>query len=122
LSRRAKKLCPKCNAPFADEGVLPVRRGIPRASWRTWTPSRRGASASPRTRTRRRSTQAASAVVDDLDYQVEQLKQQLARQNEQHDTELADATGRLEGALAALRLMAGELVRTIEEAARAVVR
>jgi serine/threonine-protein kinase len=62
------------------------------------------------------------AVVDDLGYQIEQLKQQLWRQNEQHDTELADATGRLEGALAALRRMTGELVRTIEEAATAVVR
>ena len=64
----------------------------------------------------------ARAVVDDLGYQIEQLKQQLARQNEQHDGELADATGRLEGALAALRRMTGELVRTIEEAATAVVR
>ncbi|HTQ45476.1 MAG TPA: protein kinase [Polyangiaceae bacterium] len=64
----------------------------------------------------------ARAVVDDLGYQIEQLKQQLARQNEQHDAELADATGRLEGALAALRRMTGELVRTIEEAATAVVR
>jgi eukaryotic-like serine/threonine-protein kinase len=63
----------------------------------------------------------AQTVVDDLGYQVEQLKQQLARQNEQHDSELADATGRLEGALAALRRMTGELVRTIEEAATAVV-
>lgn len=62
----------------------------------------------------------ARAVVDDLGYQIEQLKQQLARKNEQHDTELADATGRLEGALAALRRMTGELVRTIEEAATAV--
>jgi hypothetical protein len=64
----------------------------------------------------------ASGVVDDIGYQIEQLKQQVARQNEQHDTELADATGRLEGALAALRRMTGELVRTIEEAATAVVR
>jgi serine/threonine-protein kinase len=64
----------------------------------------------------------ARTVVDDLGYQIEQLKQQLGRQNEQHDSELADATGRLEGALAALRRMTGELVRTIEEAATAVVR
>lgn len=64
----------------------------------------------------------ARSVVDDLGYQIEELKQQLARQNEQHDTELAEASGRLEGALAALRRMTGELVRTIEEAATAVVR
>ncbi|HEX8792590.1 MAG TPA: protein kinase [Polyangiaceae bacterium] len=64
----------------------------------------------------------ARSVVDDLGYQVEQLKEQLARQNEQLDMELADATGRLEGALSALRRMTGELVRTIEEAATAVVR
>lgn len=64
----------------------------------------------------------ARSVVDDLGYQIEQLKQQLARQNEQHDTDLAEASGRLEGALAALRRMTGELVRTIEEAATAVVR
>jgi serine/threonine-protein kinase len=64
----------------------------------------------------------ARSVVDDLGYQIETLKQQLARQNEQHDGGLAEATGRLEGALAALRRMTGELVRTIEEAATAVVR
>jgi serine/threonine-protein kinase len=64
----------------------------------------------------------ARSVVEDLGYQVEQLKDQLARKNEQHDTDLAEATGRLEGALVALRRMTGELVRTIEEAATAVVR
>jgi len=68
------------------------------------------------------SKNSARGVVDDLGYQIEQLKQQLARQNEQHDTELAEASGHLEGALAALRRMTGELVRTIEEAATAVVR
>jgi serine/threonine-protein kinase len=58
----------------------------------------------------------------DLGYQMAALQEQLDRQNEQLDLELADATGKLEGALAALRRMTGELVRTIEEAAAAVGR
>ncbi len=64
----------------------------------------------------------AHLVEQDLRYQLEALQRQLATQNEQLDAELADATGMLEGALAALRRMTGELVRTIEEAASAVGR
>jgi hypothetical protein len=66
--------------------------------------------------------QRAILVEQDLGYQIEALQRQLAAQNEQLDTELADATGKLEGALSALRRMTGELIRTIEEAASAVER
>jgi tRNA A-37 threonylcarbamoyl transferase component Bud32 len=67
--------------------------------------------------------EARAHVVDqDLRYQLEALQRQLAGQNEQLDAELSDATGKLEGALSALRRMTGELVRTIEEAASAVGR
>jgi eukaryotic-like serine/threonine-protein kinase len=64
----------------------------------------------------------ARLVTRDLDYQIEALQQQLAEQNEQLDTQLAEGTGKLEGALTALRAMTGDLVRTIEEAASAVGR
>jgi serine/threonine-protein kinase len=64
----------------------------------------------------------AHLVEQDLRYQLEALQRQLASQNEQLDAELADATGKLEGALSALRRMTGELIRTIEEAASAVGR
>ena len=64
----------------------------------------------------------APLVEQDLRYQLEALQRQLASQNEQLDAELADATGKLEGALSALRRMTGELIRTIEEAASAVGR
>ena len=56
----------------------------------------------------------------DIGFQIEALQRQLAAQNEQLDGELADATGKLEGALSALRRMTGELIRTIEEAASVV--
>jgi hypothetical protein len=59
----------------------------------------------------------ARAVEDDLAVQVEALQRQLASRNEQLDGELSDATGKLEGALAALRRMTGDLIGTIEEAA-----
>jgi eukaryotic-like serine/threonine-protein kinase len=59
----------------------------------------------------------ARLVADDLGVQVEALQRQLAAQNEQLDAELSDATGKLEGALSALRRMTGELIGTIEEAA-----
>jgi serine/threonine-protein kinase len=64
----------------------------------------------------------AHLVEQDLRFQLEALQRQLATQNEQLDAELADATGKLEGALSALRRMTGELIRTIEEAASAVGR
>ena len=59
-------------------------------------------------------------VERDIGFQIEALQQQLVAQNEQLEGELADATGKLEGALAALRRLTGELIRTIEEAASAV--
>ncbi|HEY6463849.1 MAG TPA: hypothetical protein VIY73_26950, partial [Polyangiaceae bacterium] len=62
----------------------------------------------------------AELVEQDLGFQIEALQRELAGQNEQIDADLADATGKLEGALAALRRMTGELVRTIEEAASSV--
>jgi tRNA A-37 threonylcarbamoyl transferase component Bud32 len=64
----------------------------------------------------------AQLVEQDLGFQVDALQRQLAAQNEQLDGELADATGKLEGALQALRRMTGELIRTIEEAASATSR
>jgi serine/threonine-protein kinase len=64
----------------------------------------------------------AHLVEQDLGYQVEALQRQLAAQNEQLDLELADATGKLEGALSALRHMTGELIRTIADAASALER
>ncbi len=62
----------------------------------------------------------AEGIASDLGFQIEALQGRLAAQNEQLGLEMNDATGELEGALAALRHMTGELVRTIEEAAAAV--
>jgi len=59
----------------------------------------------------------AQLVEQDLGFQIEALQRQLAGQNEQLDADLLDATGRLEGALAALRRMTGDLIRTLAEAA-----
>jgi eukaryotic-like serine/threonine-protein kinase len=59
-------------------------------------------------------------VEEDLGFQVETLQAKLAAQNEQLDAELADATGKLEGALSALRRATGELAWTIEAISRAV--
>jgi serine/threonine-protein kinase len=64
----------------------------------------------------------AQLVEQDLGFQIDALQRQLEQQNEQLDVELAEATGRLEGALTALRRMTGDLIRTIEEAASAVER
>jgi serine/threonine-protein kinase len=59
----------------------------------------------------------ARAVDADLAYQVETLQQQLEAQNGEIEAELADATGKLEGGLAAVRRITGELVRTMADAA-----
>ena len=64
----------------------------------------------------------AQSVDQDLAFQIDELQQRLARQNEQMDAEMKNAAGELEGALAALRHMTGQLVRTMEEAAAAVGR
>jgi hypothetical protein len=57
------------------------------------------------------------SVAEDLTYQMNALQGQLDAKNEDLDRELRNATGKLEGALSALRRMQGEFVRTIEEAA-----
>lgn len=62
----------------------------------------------------------ARAVDEDLAYQIDQLQIRLAEENERHDAEMKEATGGLEGALAALRHMTGELVRAVDEAAALV--
>jgi serine/threonine-protein kinase len=64
----------------------------------------------------------AQLVEQDLGFQMDALQRELAAQNEQLDAELADATGKLEGALSALRRMTGELIRTLEESASAATR
>lgn len=64
----------------------------------------------------------ARGVDDDLSYQIEELQRQLGAQNEEADGAMKRATGELEGALAALRHLTGQLVRTVEEAAAAVGR
>jgi hypothetical protein len=57
------------------------------------------------------------AVDADIAYQVETLQRQLEAQNGEIEAELADATGKLEGGLAAVRRITGELVRTMADAA-----
>jgi serine/threonine-protein kinase len=57
------------------------------------------------------------SVAADLSYQLTVLQKQLDLQNEELDRELADATGKLEGALTAMRRMSTEFVRTVEDAA-----
>jgi serine/threonine-protein kinase len=64
----------------------------------------------------------ARAVEQDLDFQIDALQQQLMRQNEELETELAEASGKLEGALWALRRMTGDLIRTMADAATALER
>jgi serine/threonine-protein kinase len=62
----------------------------------------------------------AVLIEQDLGFQIDALQRQLAASNEQLESDLAGATGQLEGALSALRRMTGDLVRTLEEAASAV--
>jgi serine/threonine-protein kinase len=59
-------------------------------------------------------------VEQDLGFQIDTLQAQLDRENEALESQLALATGELEGSLSALRHMTGELVRTLDEAANAV--
>ncbi len=65
--------------------------------------------------------QRVRALVADLAYQLAVLESQIDVQNEEVDRDLKDATGKLEGALTALRRMTGEFVQTIEEAAASVM-
>jgi len=62
----------------------------------------------------------AREVEADLGYQVSVLERQLDARNERLDVELADATGKLEGALSAVRRLTREIARTREEAMRAL--
>ena len=57
---------------------------------------------------------------EDLSFQIETLQKQLDAENEGLERELVEATGRLEGSLAALRLLSSEIVRTLDEAAKTV--
>ena len=56
------------------------------------------------------------SVAADLTYQMTVLQKHLDLQNEELDADLADATGKLEGALTALRRIQKEFVRTVQEA------
>jgi serine/threonine-protein kinase len=56
------------------------------------------------------------SVAADLTYQMTALQKQLDAQNEELEAHLTDATGKLEGALTALRRIQKEFVRTIEDA------
>jgi chromosome segregation ATPase len=62
----------------------------------------------------------AREVEADLGYQVSVLERELDARNERLDVELADATGKLEGALSAVRRLTREIARTREEAMRAL--
>jgi hypothetical protein len=57
----------------------------------------------------------------DLVFQIKELQAQLDIQNQELESELSAATGGLEGALSALRHLTGEFVRTLDEAAAAVL-
>ncbi|HEX4448571.1 MAG TPA: serine/threonine-protein kinase [Polyangiaceae bacterium] len=62
----------------------------------------------------------AMAVDADLSFQIDTLQKQLEVQNGELEAELAEATGMLEGGLAAVRRITGELVRTMADAANSL--
>ncbi|HEV3189757.1 MAG TPA: serine/threonine-protein kinase [Polyangiaceae bacterium] len=62
----------------------------------------------------------AREVETDLGFQISTLERELDGRNERLDVELADATGKLEGALSAVRRLTREIARTREEAMRAL--
>ena len=62
----------------------------------------------------------AREVEADLGFQISTLERQLDGCNERLDVELAEATGKLEGALSAVRRLTREIARTREEAMRAL--
>ncbi len=82
--------------------------------------------ASPEARDALRSEAGAVAVQErdahgvdaDLGFQITTLQRQLNARNEQLEQELADATGKLEGALSAARRITSEIARTRDEAVR----
>jgi eukaryotic-like serine/threonine-protein kinase len=57
---------------------------------------------------------------EDLTHQIETLKGRLEESNASLEVELAEVTAALEGALAALRQLTGEFVRTLDDAAAEV--
>ncbi len=57
----------------------------------------------------------AEGVVEDLGFQIDALQKQLDAKNEQHERELVQATGSLEGSLSALRRLTNEIARTIDD-------
>jgi serine/threonine-protein kinase len=57
---------------------------------------------------------------EDLSFQIETLQCQLDANNAQLEDEVAEASGALEGSLAALRQLTAEFVRTLDEAAAEV--
>jgi serine/threonine-protein kinase len=57
-----------------------------------------------------------TAIERDLGYQIDTLQKQLDRKNEEHAKQMLEASGQLEGAIAALRHLSGDLVRTLDEA------
>jgi serine/threonine-protein kinase len=56
----------------------------------------------------------------DLTFQIESLKRQLDAKNEKLDSDLAEATGKLQGALSAARRVVREIARAREEIVRAL--
>jgi serine/threonine-protein kinase len=67
--------------------------------------------------TLRAEAERARAAEEDLTFQIAELEKRLHAENEAHAREYAIATGALEGAIAAVRAMTSELVRTLDEAA-----
>jgi serine/threonine-protein kinase len=61
---------------------------------------------------------AATLAEADLAFQIDALQKQLHARNEELEAELADATGKLEGALSAARRITREIARTRDEAVR----
>ena len=62
----------------------------------------------------------ARGLEEDLSFQIDALQKQLDSENEMLERELMEASGSLEGSLAALRLLSSEIVRTLDDAAAAV--
>jgi serine/threonine-protein kinase len=81
----------------------------------------RGAAAAPEVSTLAsvaEDEQRARATDVDLTFQIETLERQLDARNERLEAQLADATGRLEGVLSAIRRITRELAKTREDAER----
>ena len=63
----------------------------------------------------------ASAVEQDLTFQIDELQRQLDQKNANLDEEFTEATALLEGAIGAVRRMTHELVKTLDEASTIVM-